>query len=79
MSLEIYQKIGDRVRALRIVKGIPAQAIADAIGSKTNRVTRIEKGKSELTAVELMAMAQALGVTTSQLVGEEPVDGGASS
>lgn len=74
----LNQTIGIRVKALRLSRGIPQEKIAKAIGSKTNRVTRIENGRSSMSAAELIAMAKALGVTTSQLVGEEPVAGGAS-
>lgn len=70
--------IGIRIKALRITRSIPQTRIAEVLGSKTNRVTRVENGGSPLSATELIAVAQALGVTTSQLVGEVPVDGGAS-
>lgn len=75
---DINQRIADRVLALRLSKKVPPLRIADAIGSKLNRVTRLERGRSTLTAAELVLVAQVLGVKTSQLVGEEPVDGGAS-
>lgn len=75
---EINEVIGARIRALRISRGISPHQLATVLGATTNRVTRVENGKSDLSAGELMAIAQALTVTTSQLVGEVPVDGGAS-
>ncbi len=74
----INQTIGIRVKALRLSRGVPQEQIAKAIGSKTNRVTRIESGRSGMSAVELVAVSRTLGVTVSQLVGEEPVTGGAT-
>lgn len=74
----INQTIGIRVKALRLSRGVPQEQIAKAIGSKTNRVTRIESGRSGMSAVELVAVSRTLGVTVSQLVGEEPVAGGAT-
>ncbi len=79
MSDNIKETIGLRIRALRISRGISPVQVAGSIGGTINRLTRIENGKSELSAVELIAVAKSLGVTTSQLIGEEPVDGGASA
>lgn len=73
----INETIGGRLKALRISRGVPQSEIADLLGCKSNRVTRIERGISHLTAAELVRVAKKVGVRTSQLVGEEPVTGGA--
>lgn len=75
---EISRTIGIRIKALRILRSMSPAQMAEVLGSKTNRVTRVEKGASPLTATELVAVAQALGVKTSVLVGEEEYSGGAS-
>ncbi len=76
---DLDEKIGERLKALRISRNIPSSTIAAVLGCKTNRVTRIEGGRSHLTAAELVRVAEAVGVRTSQLVGEEPVTSGVAS
>lgn len=43
----IRQSMGDRVKQLRINKGITQEDLAKAIGSSQNRIPEIESGKTK--------------------------------
>ena len=61
-----------RILAVRISKQIDAAQVAEVLGSKPTKVTRIENGTSSLTAVDLVLIAKALGVPVSVIVGDLP-------
>lgn len=75
---EIDVRIAERLRALRISKGVTTAELATAIGTKSNTITMVENGRTKLSATQLVTLAQSLGVLTSVLVGEAPADGGAA-
>jgi len=72
---EINRTIGTRVAALRYARGLSAPDFAEKIGLSQWKVTRIEKGASEVTAAELVRIAEALGVNSAVLTGEEKFSG----
>lgn len=70
----INEKIGLRVRAMRISKGLSKEDVGDAIGKSGHSVTRIENGRSSLSAAQLICIANLFGVLVSALVGEIPAN-----
>ncbi|MEW5421912.1 helix-turn-helix domain-containing protein [Amorphus sp. 3PC139-8] len=68
----IAGEIARRALAIRISKQIDRKVIADALGSTSTRVSRIENGTARLSAAELVVLARALNVPTSVLVGDIP-------
>lgn len=77
----INETIGLRVRAMRISKGLSKREVGEAIGTKEHSVTRIENGRSSLSAAQLVSLAKLFGVLVSALIGEIPaseeMEGGA--
>lgn len=69
---KIAGTIARRILAIRISRQVDQATIADALGSRTTRVTRIENGTSSLTATDLVLIARALGVPVSVVVGDQP-------
>ncbi len=70
-SEELLKTVGTRTAALRIARGMTRDALAEACSISNWRVTRIERGNTTATVVELVALARALAVTTAVLTGEE--------
>lgn len=66
------EKIGLRIRAMRISKGLSKREVGEVIGTKEHSVTRIENGRSSLSAAQLVALANRFGVLVSALIGEIP-------
>jgi len=71
MTTEIVKAIGTRLSALRILRKIDRQSMATTIGISMNKLGRIEAGKTEPSATELIRFAEALGVPTTVITGEE--------
>lgn len=70
---ELNDQLATRFRALRLSKGMSVAAMAEALGTSTHRVTRIENRTSDLTAADLINAAKALGVVVSNITGELPL------
>lgn len=62
--------IGPRVRALRRLKQLTVDELAQAIGVDKAHVSRIERGLKTPSIATIARLAKALGVTISHLVGE---------
>jgi transcriptional regulator with XRE-family HTH domain len=62
--------IGDRLKRLRIAKGLGPVALSKAAGVARTALHRIEFGRTRNpSAPVLMRLADALGVTTDELLG----------
>jgi transcriptional regulator with XRE-family HTH domain len=72
MAETLTQKIGLRVRALRISKGLDADALAKRVGISSTLLTRIENGRSDMSACLLIDIAKALDCLVSVVIGEIP-------
>ncbi|WHP32815.1 S24 family peptidase [Trabulsiella odontotermitis] len=60
--------IGNRIRQLRLVKGMTISELADAIGIDAANVSRLETGKQKsFTEQSLASYAKALGIDVSEL------------
>lgn len=67
----IEKRMGVRIAALRQYRKVTPEQLGSAIGVTKNRVTRIEKGVSEITVGQAAALAGILGVRVSVLIGED--------
>lgn len=60
--------IADRIRSLRIAKNVKQAELDEKTELPRSSISKIENGKREATASELVRIAQALGVTLDMLV-----------
>jgi transcriptional regulator with XRE-family HTH domain len=61
--------IGERIRAVRIAKGMTHEALARAAGIGLDTVQKIQSSQREPQASTLAAIAVALGVSADELLG----------
>lgn len=54
--------VGQRIRALRVQRGLSQQSLADAAGLTFQQVQKYEKGTNRVSASRLAEFAQVLGV-----------------
>lgn len=65
---EILKKFGERVRKLRLQKGISSQmALAEKAGLDRTYIGGIERGERNLGLKNIQKIAKALGVSLSEL------------
>ena len=62
---------GQRIRQLRLAKGIKAQWVAAQIGVSPSIYHRIESGKQNLSVERAQQIADALGVSITDLLPQE--------
>ncbi|MGE3756455.1 MAG: helix-turn-helix domain-containing protein [Pseudobdellovibrionaceae bacterium] len=60
--------IADRIRSLRIARNVKQAELDEKTEMPRSSISKIENGKREATASELVRIAQALGVTLDMLV-----------
>lgn len=63
------QAIGRELRKHRKARGLSQEALADMAGLHTNHVGMIERGERNPTALVLIALARALGVSAADFFG----------
>ena len=66
------EQIGERIRRLRLLRGWSQAALAEAADLTVEGVSRIERGARAPRVSTLRAIAGALTVPISALLGEEP-------
>lgn len=59
---------GDGLKRLRLKKGLRQEDVATAFGVSTGQIGHYEAGRTGLSTLQLPAYAEALGVTTGELV-----------
>lgn len=64
------EELGTNLRELRRERGMSQQALADRAGVSRNFVAQIERGESTPTVSLLARIAEALGATVGELLGE---------
>lgn len=68
--------LGARIRTLRAYRGLTLAAMADVCGVAFQQLQKYENGANRISALMLARVAKALGVTTSEVLGEaEPATG----
>ena len=63
-------ELGKNIAALRALTGLKSKELAEIAGIKQSYISSIEKGRKIPTIQVLLNIAQALGVTVSELLGE---------
>lgn len=65
--------LGDRIKDARERRGLTQEELAEKVHVVRQTVSKWEKGQSVPDADTLMALAEALNVTTSDLIGEDSI------
>src|SRR5215472_7265981 len=66
-ATDVGRQIADRVRELRVGKGLSLDGLAAASGVSRSMISLIERGESSPTAAVLARLASGLGVTLASL------------
>ncbi len=64
---EVLRDLGDRIRTLRRKRGLTQENLAEALDLSVAYVSLIERGGRNPPFTTVVAIAQALGVSASQL------------
>jgi transcriptional regulator with XRE-family HTH domain len=67
------KQIGERLRYLRVERGISQVALAEALGTYQTSVSAIERGARGVTVQQLVKLASALDASLDELVGRTPL------
>ena len=62
-------KISNNIRALRTAKGWSMERLAEAIGTSTSTINRLEKGETELVSEWVPRIAERLDVPIWDVIG----------
>ena len=65
---DICERIGLKIRELRIEKNFSIQQFSDLLDMEYNNLIRIEKGRTNPTIITLYKISQLLGVKLTDLV-----------
>ncbi len=68
MGKELKSLIATRVKAARQAKGVTQEELAEAIDRTVETISNLERGKSLPSLQTLMVIANALGITLSELL-----------
>ena len=73
MPMEVdYEKIGQRVRKLRLEKGLTQAQLAEAVGCSNNYLSHIETAQCKLSLAMLLRLSLALGESTDFFLLDTP-------
>lgn len=62
--------MADRIRSLRVARGLSQAALAKRMGMKPSQLCKIELGHHGLSGSSIRRLADALNVTIAELMGE---------
>jgi len=65
------QSVGERIAALRAVRGLTGEQLGHVLGLTKSQVSKIENGSRKLDISEVALLADALGVTLAEVLGVE--------
>ena len=65
---ETLEQFGDKLKTLRITKGLTLEQLAFEADIELSQVHRVEKGKINPTLTTLMALAKGLDITLAELM-----------
>ena len=65
---EINRKVGDKIRQLRIKKGLSQEQLAHEANLHRAYIGQIERGEKNIGVENLQIIAKALGIKTSKLI-----------
>ena len=63
--------LGQRVKLLRARRGIPRRVLAEAADVSERHLANLESGIGNVSVLVLQQVAQALGCSTAELLGDE--------
>ncbi|MDP2318229.1 MAG: helix-turn-helix transcriptional regulator [Acidobacteriota bacterium] len=67
----LLRKVGDRVRTIRLARGISQEALAHAAGLDRSYMSGIERGVRNVTLLKLQAVARALKLPIRELLPDD--------
>jgi transcriptional regulator with XRE-family HTH domain len=65
----LLQKIGSRIKEIRILKGLSQQELAALLDYEKSNMSRLESGNVNPTILTLYKVAEALNVSLKELIG----------
>lgn len=65
------KKVGEKIRQIRVIKGLSQDNVADEIGMSPGNYGKIERGEIDVNSTHLMEIAKALKVNVSDLFDEK--------
>jgi transcriptional regulator with XRE-family HTH domain len=69
--MDTLKRFGDKVRELRIKKGLSQEQLAELSGLHRTYISSLELGKRNVSLINIFALAKALGVTPDKLLKPE--------
>ena len=69
--MDTLRRFGDKVRELRIKKGLSQEQLAELSGLHRTYISSLELGKRNVSLINIFALAKALGVTPDKLLKPE--------
>lgn len=69
--MDTLKKFGERVRELRIKKGLSQEELAELSGLHRTYISSLELGKRNVSLINIFALSKALGVTPDKLLKAE--------
>ena len=70
--MELYERIGKRIRGHRRSKGILQEGLAESAGLSRGSISNIEAGRQKLYIHHLVAIAKALQLDPAELLAPAP-------
>ena len=65
---DIHRVVGERIKKIRVAKGLTQDQLADQAGLNRAHLYRLEGGKQSMTLRTLKLIADSLGVSLADLV-----------
>jgi transcriptional regulator with XRE-family HTH domain len=69
-TMDIYRQIGEKIRKLRLTKGLSQKDLAKYVGVTYQQIQNYEKGKSKIPVDRLIRIAEALEVSLDYFLKE---------
>ena len=69
-------ELGERLRAIRLLRRLTLREVAEAAGVSESFVSQLERGRSSASVATLQRLAAAVGIEVSDLFAAEPLTGG---
>ena len=69
--MDVMKQFGQRVRELRIERGLSQEKLAEISGLHRTYISSLELGKRNVSLVNIHALAKALQVTADELLRKE--------
>ncbi len=68
---ELYKRVADRIKQLRIEKGITQQQLAGLIDYEKSNMSRLESGRVNIKLNTIYKISRALNISMSELLNVE--------